>query len=128
MIATASSPDELMVKLYQDVDRMDAKAYVSHFAADGELTFANAETVVGRDAIEEAIAGFFASIGGISHELSGVWEVDDVIFCQVLVTYVRKDGSSLTLPAASLGRMSSNLISEFRIYVDLGPLFSGGTE
>jgi len=127
MIATASSPDELMVKLYQDVDRMDAKAYVSHFAADGELTFANAETVVGRDAIEEAIAGFFASIGGISHELSGVWAVDDVIFCQALVTYVRKDGTSLTLPAASLGRIKSNLISEFRIYVDLGPFFSGET-
>ena len=50
-----------------DVDRMDAKAFASYLSEDCVLRFANADEVVGRDAIEAAIAGFFGTIKGISH-------------------------------------------------------------
>jgi hypothetical protein len=50
--------------VFADVDRMDAKAFASYLAEDCVLRFANADEVVGRDAIEPAIAGFFSTIKG----------------------------------------------------------------
>ena len=56
-------------EVFADVDRMDAKAFASHLAEDCLLRFGNADEVVGRDAIEEVIAGFFTTINGISHQI-----------------------------------------------------------
>ena len=59
------------VEVLADVDRMDAKAFASHLAEDGLLRYANNDEVVGRDAIEASIAGFFGTIKGISHHIVG---------------------------------------------------------
>ena len=50
--------------LLADVDHMDAKAFALYLAEDCVLRFANADEVIGRDAIEGAIAGFYGTIKG----------------------------------------------------------------
>ena len=111
-------------EVFADVDRMDAKAFASHLAEDCMLRFANADEVVGRDAIEEAIGGFFSTIKGLSHHIVGQWDVDDTTVVQLEVTYTRMDDRRVTLPAVTIYRRGGDLIDEYRIYIDLGPIYA----
>jgi ketosteroid isomerase-like protein len=110
--------------LLADVDRMDAKAFASYLSEDCVLRFANADEVVGRDAIEAAIAGFFTTIKGISHHIVGQWDVDDTTIVQFESTYTRMDDGQVTVPAVTIYRRGGDgLIDDYRIYVDLGPIY-----
>ena len=111
-------------EVFADVDRMDAKAFASHLAEDCLLRFGNADEVVGRDAIEEAIAGFFTTINGISHQIVNQWDVDNTTISQLEATYTRKDDRQVTLPAVAVWRRGSELIDDYRIYVDLAPVYA----
>ncbi len=110
--------------LLADVDRMDAKGFASYMAEDCVLRYANADEVVGRDAIEEAIAGFFGTIKGISHHVVGEWDVDDTTIVQFEATYTRMDDRQVTVPAVTIYRRGSDLIDDYRIYVDLAPVYA----
>jgi ketosteroid isomerase-like protein len=111
-------------ELFADVDRMDAKAFASYLAEDCVLRFANADKVVGRDAIEAAIAGFFSTIKGISHHIVGQWDVDDTTIVQLEATYTRLDDGRVTLPAVTIYRRGADLIDDYRVFVDLAPVYA----
>ncbi len=111
-------------ELFADVDRMDAKAFASHLAEDCVLRFANADEVVGRDAIEQAIAGFFTTIKGLSHRILEQWDVDDRTIIQFETTYTRLDDRRVTVPAVTIYRRGDELIDDYRIYVDLAPIYA----
>jgi ketosteroid isomerase-like protein len=110
--------------VFADVDRMDAKAFASHLAEDCVLRFGNAEELVGRDAIEAAIAGFFTTINGLSHEIVNQWEVDQTTITQLEATYTRKDDRQVRIPAAVVWRRGGELIDDYRIYVDQAPVYA----
>jgi ketosteroid isomerase-like protein len=110
--------------VFADVDRMDAKAFASYLAEDCVLRFANADEVVGRDAIEKAIAGFFGTIKGLSHRIVEQWDVDDTTIVQNEATYTRADDRRVTVPAVTVYRRDGDLIGEYRIYVDLSPVYA----
>jgi ketosteroid isomerase-like protein len=110
--------------VFADVDRMDAEAFASHLAEDCVLRFANADEVVGRDPIEEAIAGFFNTIKGLSHHIVEQWDVDDTTIVQTEATYRRLDDRPVTVPAITVYRRSGDLIDEYRIFVDLSPVYA----
>jgi ketosteroid isomerase-like protein len=110
--------------LLADIDRMDAKAFASHLAEDCVLRYANADEVMGRGAIEEAIAGFFSTIKAISHNVVGEWEVDDTTIIQFEATYTRMDDRRVTVPAVTIYRRGDDLIDDYRIYVDLAPIYA----
>jgi ketosteroid isomerase-like protein len=111
-------------EVFADIDRMDAKAFASYLAEDCVLRFANAGEVVGRDAIEEAIAGFFSTIKGLSHHIVEKWNVEDTTIVQLEVTYTRMDDRRVTLPAVTIYRRGGDLIDEYRIYIDLAPIYA----
>ena len=110
--------------LLADVDRMDAKALASYMAEDCVLRYANADEVVGRDAIEEAIAGFFSTIKGIGHNVVGEWNVEDTTIVQFEATYTRMDDRQVTVPAVTIYHRDGDLIDDYRIYVDLAPVYA----
>src|SRR5690242_5888847 len=56
------------------VDKRDAEGFAALFAPDGRFTFGNADPIVGRAAIAGAVAGFFAGIAGLRHEIRNRWE------------------------------------------------------
>ena len=41
------------------------------------------------------------------------------------VTYTRKDGTSVTLPVVTIYRTDGELIDDYRIFMDVAPLFAG---
>lgn len=113
-----------ITEVFEDVDRMDARAFASHLAEDCVLQFGNADEVVGRAAIEEAIAGFFTTIKGLRHTILQHWDVDDSTIIRFEATYTRLDDREVTVPAVTIFRRGGELIDDYRIYVDLGPVYS----
>jgi hypothetical protein len=120
-------------RLFETIDAMDAAALAAYFTPDGSFRFGNAEPVVGREGIEQAVAGFFSAIGGLRHRITGIWagswEHGVVRSVEAEVTYRRKDGThTLPLPATSTIRMKSDQVHDYRVFVDLTPLFSAESD
>lgn len=111
-------------QLFAAIDGGDAQAFAAFLAPDGEFRFGNAPPVVGRDAVREAVAGFFGAIRGCSHRLLRAWQSDGSAACEGEVTYTRHDGSQVTLPFANVFVLRGEEIASYRIYIDNAPLFA----
>lgn len=108
--------------VFDAVDRMDAAGFAGYFSPRGSFVFGNSPPSVGPDAVRGAVAGFFAAIAGLRHELHDVWHCGDALLCRVTATYTRHDGSRVALPAATIWRGGDAGIDDYRIYADLAPL------
>lgn len=111
-------------QMFARVDALDAEGFAACFTERGSFQFANHPVVTGRAAIRDFIAGFFAGIGGIRHQFDNAWSLGDRAFCNGLVTYVRKDGSELTVPWATISRFEDGKLAEYLAYVDASKLFA----
>ena len=113
-----------MKELFETIDRMDAEGFAAAFTEQGRFRFGNAPTVTGREQIAQTVGDFFSSLNGLSHEILDVWDDGDSVISEVSVVYTRKDGSEVQLPAATIGRRKGDLLSDYRIYMDVNPLFA----
>src|SRR6266545_1932463 len=86
--------------------------------------FGNAESTVGKAAVREAVAGFFATIDGLTHHVHNVWDVGETSIVQIDVEYRRKDGKSVTVPNADILTFDGDLVRNWQIYIDLAPVFA----
>lgn len=110
--------------LFRAIDAMDPDLFVSFLAEDAVFRFGSGPEVKGRQAIREAVAGFFGMIAGLRHRLIDTWSHPDAVICRGEVTYTRRDGSEVTLPFADVLRTRGEKIGEYLIYMDVAPLFS----
>jgi hypothetical protein len=107
------------------VDKRDGGAFGDLFAPDGRFVFGNADPTVGPAAIAAAVDGFFAGIGGLRHEIVNRWETGADTVAELAVEYDRLDGTRVAIPAVSIfTRNSAGLITHYRIFADLTPLFA----
>ena len=111
-------------KMLAHMDALDARGFASSFTEGGILRLANNEPVVGRDRIENDMAGFCSAIGGLRHDFQNCWALEDRAFANGLVTYLRKDGSTLTVPWATIARFEGGKLAEYDVYVDSSKLFN----
>ena len=111
-------------EVYEAVDSRDEQRLAPFLTEDCTFVYANNDPVIGRANIAESSKQFMSSINGIKHRLLDVWSFDDVIVSRLEVTYTRKDGSTLTVPAVTIWRVSSRQIDDYRIYIDVAPLFA----
>ena len=110
--------------IFETIDRMDARGFASYFTQDGLFTFGNAPTVKGRDEITTAVEGFFSSIKGLEHRVIETWRDQGSEIVEVDVTYTRHDDALVDLKAACIFRVENDLISDYRIYMDINPLYA----
>jgi ketosteroid isomerase-like protein len=111
-------------KLFMSIDAMDMEGFLAPIAPDAEFRFGSAPAIHGHAGIKEAVGGFFTSIAGLSHELKRVVEDGNTVVCEGEVTYTRHDGSTITLPFCNVFETDAGLISVYRIYVDIAPLYA----
>jgi ketosteroid isomerase-like protein len=112
---------------YTDVDAMDLQAYVDHHTDDAQVIFANNPPAIGKQAIGEALGGFWSMIGGLRHEVRNRWDVNDgtTAVLEVLVHYTTKAGTPVALPCVSLlDRAADGKVCSLRVHIDLAPLFA----
>ena len=119
--------DELLRALFERIDAMDTDGALAFLAPDARFRFASAPEIRGHDAIREAFEGVYASIAGIRHQLLGRWGGEDSLVVEGLTTYTRHDGSEVTVPFCDVFDLEGGLISGYRIYADLAPLFEGAS-
>lgn len=116
-------------ELYSDaVDQMDAAGFATVFTDDAWLRFGNADPIVGKGAIEAAIAQFFTAFVSLQHEFRGIAAHGNTLFLEATATYTRHDGGIVTVPAMTVFNMierdGQRLAERCQIYVDLTPLFA----
>ena len=115
---------DYVLEVYEAVDSKDEQRLARFLTENCTFVYANSDPVVGRANVAEASKKFIALIAGIKHQLLDVWALDDVIVSRLEVTYTRKDGSTLTVPAVTIWRMRDGQIDDYRIYIDIAPLFA----
>ncbi|MEJ2534429.1 MAG: nuclear transport factor 2 family protein [Gammaproteobacteria bacterium] len=117
--------DELLKTLFECIDAMDTDGVLALLAPDARYRFASAPEIQGHDEIREAFEGVYASIAGIRHQLLGRWDGEGSLVVEGLTTYTRHDGSEVIVPFCDVFELDGGLVSSYRIYADLAPLFEG---
>jgi hypothetical protein len=113
------------IAVFHAVDTLDAKGFAEFFADNGSITFGNNPAFEGRETVESGTAAFLDTIDGIGHEIVNEWVVGNDTVVELKVTYHRKDGQSVTIPAVSIWNYDGNgLIESYRVFFDVAPVFA----
>jgi limonene-1,2-epoxide hydrolase len=110
-------------QLFIDIDSMEPDRFAAHLSQRVTMRFGNAEPIHGRDAVRDAWASFCREINGVTHDLLQQWTVEDATIVEARVTYRRRDDSQVTVPVVTIYRERDGEINDYRIYIDLAPLF-----
>ena len=111
-------------KLFVSIDAMDTEGFLGFIAPHGEFRFGSAPPVRGHESIREAVGGFFSSIAAVSHDLQRLVADGNTVVCEGEVTYTRHDSSAVMLPFCNVFETDGGLISLYRIYIDIAPLYA----
>lgn len=135
-VASASAPDGLapgsealwdgmLAGLFAAIDAKDTEQFLNYLSDSPRFRFGSAPAVEGRAAVRDAVQAFFDSIAGLEHSLSASASVGTTLFTEGDVTYTRHDGSTITLPFADVFELRDGRIADYKIYMDIGPLYAG---
>jgi hypothetical protein len=113
-----------LTQVFADIDSFDPDKFVTHLTPDARFRFGNAEPVTGRAAIRDAVAGFFATIGGLTHHIRSTWQDGDVAIAQIDVEYRRHDGTTVLIPNADILTYDGDLVRDWQIYIDIAPVYA----
>jgi ketosteroid isomerase-like protein len=122
------TPEECTVRqVFAALDAGDIEGALGLMTEDVAFRFGSADPVVGHAAIAAQSTTMAGTIASMSHRLLAVWttgEPDPAVICEMTVTYRRHDGSELTLPCANVFRLRGGRIADYRIYMDVNPVFA----
>lgn len=110
--------------LFAAIDANDAAAFVGYLTEDAVFRFGSAPAVSGRAAIQAAVDGFFGTIAGCSHQVHNTLASGSTLVCEGEVTYTRVDGSLIILPFTDVFEYDGDLIAQYKIYMDISPLYT----
>ena len=111
-------------KLFASIDAMDTESFLGFIADDCTFRFGASAPVTGREGIRASVNDFFSMFAGLRHELHRVVADHNGIVCEGEVTYTHHDGRSVTVPFCNVFKAEAGLISLYRIYIDMGPVFA----
>jgi ketosteroid isomerase-like protein len=124
---TVTEDEQIVRDLFATVDAGDMTRLVGMLTDDVRFQLCNAEPTIGRDALPVAYTALSETVASLSHEILSVWMVDEpepATICELEVTYQRHDGSQITLPCLNVFRLRDGLIADYRIYMDINPVFA----
>lgn len=122
---TASPTHEgLLSELFVAIDAQDTGRFLSCIAPDATFRFGSAPAVSGHDSIRSAVDGFFTTIAGLHHVVKKTLANGSTLICEGDVTYTRHDDTRITLPFINSFVTDGGLIVDYRIYIDIAPLYA----
>jgi ketosteroid isomerase-like protein len=118
----------VLMDVFATMDAGDLDAMVKHLTNDVTTRFGNHPEICGK----AAFGALFNEVGqvvcGLRHDILDLWhavEDFDVWVVQLNVSYRLLDGRTTTLPCCNVFRMRGDLICEYRVYMDIGPVLDG---
>ena len=122
---STSSHAQFLLDLFAVVDTREAEKVADFVTDDVAFRFGSADPIAGKAALIATSREFSASIAGIHHEVAQIWEPEpNTAVVELRVTYRRLDGAELTLPCCNIFRLRDGLIDDYRIYMDVNPVFA----
>lgn len=109
---------------FASIDSFDPQKFVAHLTPDVVFRFGNADPIKGREAVQEAVTGFFSTIDGLTHHLLNTYEDGNTVIAKIDVEYLLKDGRRVTVPNADILVFDGDMVRDWQIYIDLAPLFA----
>jgi ketosteroid isomerase-like protein len=106
------------------LDAGDVKRLLAMVTDDVRLQFGSQEPVVGSEAFTAALEASLASVAGFRHEIREAWDVGDAVVLEMTVHYRRHDGSEISLPCCNVFRLSGGRIADYRVYMDIAPVYA----
>lgn len=110
--------------LFASIDARDTEAFLAYLADDAVFRFGSAPAMQGHAAIRAGVDGFFSSIAGSRHVLKRVLSDQATLVVEGEVSYRRHDATELTLPFTNVFELDDALISHYKIYIDIAPLYA----
>ena len=117
---------EWVEAMYEALDAKDVDAFVAKLTPGAEVRFGNGAPVEGRVAVRDAFGEFFQSIGSVSHAFTSQLRVDDTLIIEQMVTFGRRDGSAVMLPAVTIFELTEGKADRMQTYIDVSPVYPSG--
>ena len=125
MSRAEQSTVEFLTEYFAVMEKKDYERLGDYFADDITLTFANAPTVKGKDAVLAQMAEIGGKVGSLAHPLVNVWQEEGgIVALEVDSAWHFLDGVEVTLRACSIFTIADGKFTGQRIYVDNGPINS----
>lgn len=120
---------EWISRYYEHCGAKDIDAAMEYWAPEGELRFANAEPLIGREAIRSTFKGFVDAWAKETHTLLDLWELPgDVVIFELDITFRMHDGKELGVRGTAINRVEDRRFLEQRTYVDMGPVWAAAQQ
>jgi hypothetical protein len=117
---------EWVERTYEAFDAKDVDAFVAQLTPGATLRFGNGQAFAGRVAIRDAFGEFFDAIGTVSHAFTAQLRIDDTLIIEEIVTFTRRDGTTVVVPAATVCELTQGKADRVQTYIDVSPVFSHG--
>ena len=117
---------EWVEQTYEALDAKDVDTFVAQLTPGATVRFGNGDPVAGRVAIREAFGEFFDAIGSMSHAFTSQLRVDDTLVIEEMVTFMRRDGTIVLLPAATVFELTEGKAERMQTYIDVSTVFAHG--
>jgi ketosteroid isomerase-like protein len=122
--ADGLSPLHHAQAIFAAFDAKDIAALAELVTDDVRLQLGNAAVVEGKAEFVEALQGFVASVAGFRHTVTNVWSDLDAVIAELKVQYTRLDGTELTLPCCNVFRLRDGAVADYRVYMDITPVYA----
>ena len=106
------------------IDSGDPAVYAKLLTENSRFRFGNYDMVQGKPAIFETQTQFYSSIKSLKHEVLRTWKNENSIVIELLVTYIRHDDTTITLPVVDIFEIKENKIDATIVYMDVTPLYN----
>jgi limonene-1,2-epoxide hydrolase len=110
--------------IFAAFDAKDFEAPARWVTEDVRLQIGNAPAVIGKARFVEALHAFFASVASLRHTITSVWSDADAVIAELRVQYTRLDGVELTLPCCNVFRVRDGAVADYRVYMDITPVYA----
>ena len=117
---------EQIKALFASIDAMDAVTFASFVSENGRFVYGAQMDVSGRDAVEQAVAGFFGTLKSLSHSNLQAWAGDDgkTQFVYGDVHYVLPNGNAVDIAFLNRFTFEDGGIAHYHVFTDPTPLFA----
>ncbi len=114
---------DLLTDYFDATQAKDFDRLSSYYADNITLTFANAPTITGRDAMLERMTILLGKVTWLAHPLINVWQEDGgVMIFEVTSIWRFHDDTEMKINACSIFTIVDGRFTDQRIYVDNAPV------
>ena len=117
---------DLIRTMFAGSDSGDIDTFISCLTDDAVVVFGSYEPVAGKEAIRALSDDLLSKVASVRHEFHNIWnavEDPDVYIAQISVHYTKLDRSIVSVPCATVFRMTGDLVAKYSVYMDPTGIF-----